>query len=58
MGKDSLGKSPGDFGTLKYEGSSSVRAFRSSGGGIGLIFLDAEALGGEVDEGFMDKSWG
>ncbi len=52
MGRHSLGMSPGDFGNLRSaadggEGtlpSSSVRAFRLSGGGMGFIFRPEDDL--------------
>ena len=54
MGKHSLGKSPGDLGTLVLSeagSASKVRALRSRGGGINLFLW-------LVLEDFIDKSVG
>ena len=51
MGRHSLGRSAGDFGSMEAAGGGSttrVRTLRSRGGGMGLTFL-------EVD--FMLRSW-
>ena len=50
IGRHSLGRSPGDFGSLRSVAASSskVLAFKSRGGGMGFT----------LRQDFIDRSWG